>query len=372
LARCSSAGQLADALARSGVDLPDAVFVDLDTVAGAALGNTFAVIGEGARRVPVVLLSGDASTLAAAPAAADISFALLSPASDEDMRALRLAVRQLEQNEPSAPAPALPALDILVAEDNRTNQAVTKRLLERGGHHVTIVENGEQAVEAMERHGFDLVLMDINMPVMNGFEAVKLHRFASLGRRRTFIQALTADITPETVARCHEAGMDGCLHKPIDEAELNTVLAQAAGQTGRSASTSATPAPVAAEVAFDPEAVPLLDKAAFDNLAELGGPTFVEDLIATFGADGLRQIEGLVEAVEAADAPVFRDILHSLRSSSANVGARRLFALCLDWRAVETPQVEAGGEAFAGMLRSVLADTVAEMAAALAASRKAA
>jgi two-component system sensor histidine kinase RpfC len=315
-----------------------------------------------------VLLSADPETLAAAPAVFDIGVAMPSAATEPDVAVLRLMLMRLATEE-AQQAQTLPALDILVAEDNRTNQAVTRRMLERGGHRVTIVENGEQAVEALEKRAFGLVLMDINMPVMNGFEAVKLHRFASLGRSRTLIYALTADITPETVARCHEAGMDGCLHKPIEQDELQSVLALAAGG-GRGADAPPPAAERAADITFDPAAAPLLDKAAFDSLGGLGGPNFLEELVSTYGADALRHIDDLTDAVAVGDAPAFRDVLHSLRSSSANVGARRIFALCLDWRAAELAQIAQQGDAFNSELREALAQTIAEMDAVLAARCK--
>ena len=85
---------------------------------------------------------------------------------------------------------------------------------------VHLVDNGEAALDALNAHAFDIVLMDVNMPVMNGIEATKLYRFASLGMPRIPIVALTADATAEASARCEEAGMDACVTKPIEPARL--------------------------------------------------------------------------------------------------------------------------------------------------------
>jgi len=84
-------------------------------------------------------------------------------------------------------------LRILIADDNRMNCAVIAKILERAGYKAEIVSDGEQALDALEAGSFDVVLMDINMPVMTGIEAAKLYRFISLGERRVPILALTVD-----------------------------------------------------------------------------------------------------------------------------------------------------------------------------------
>src|SRR5262249_39986419 len=127
---------------------------------------------------------------------------------------------------PRADAQSGRQLAVLVAEDNRTNQKVIAKILERGGHRAHIVDNCEAALDALADRRFDLVLMDVNMPVMNGIEATKLCRFAAIGQRRVPIVALTADATPEMEARCTEAGMDGCVTKPIEPAQLLEIIEQ--------------------------------------------------------------------------------------------------------------------------------------------------
>jgi two-component system sensor histidine kinase RpfC len=112
------------------------------------------------------------------------------------------------------------SLSILVAEDKRTNQIVIAKILDRAGHRVTLVDNGEAALDMLEMQEFDLVLMDVNMPVMNGIEATKLYRFAALGRPHVPVVALTADATEEVARRCEEAGMDACITKPIEPNRL--------------------------------------------------------------------------------------------------------------------------------------------------------
>lgn len=252
-------------------------------------------------------------------------------------------------------------LSILAAEDNVTNQKVLLKLLERDGHEVQIVDNGEKAVEALAKAEYDLVLMDINMPVMNGLDATKLHRFASLGRARTPIYALTADVTPDTRQACAEAGMDGCLHKPIEQQELQTVLMSISGRRsvvaalGAAAMTSDAPEPVARleDKPLDLDQIPSADPATMASLHQLGGVDFVADLVAQFTTDALGQIDLLRRAVEQVDSAAFRDVAHSLRSSAANVGARRMFAVCLDWRNISTEAVASEGDQ---LVRRILAE----------------
>jgi two-component system sensor histidine kinase RpfC len=117
------------------------------------------------------------------------------------------------------------SLHILVADDNRINQNVVAKILERGGHSYTVVSNGEAALDALERETFALVLMDVNMPVMNGIDATRFYRMAAAGEKRLPILALTADATPEMAARCADAGMDLCIVKPVEANRLLDIIA---------------------------------------------------------------------------------------------------------------------------------------------------
>lgn len=127
-------------------------------------------------------------------------------------------------------------LHILVAEDNPMNQFVVRKQLQRLGHSVHIAENGSQAIEAFPNEDWDLILMDCQMPVMDGYEATRtIRRMETTSGRRVPIIALTANAMVEDRTRCYEAGMDDYLHKPIDMTELRRVLdAAGAGQEPQS------------------------------------------------------------------------------------------------------------------------------------------
>src|SRR5207237_8215350 len=102
---------------------------------------------------------------------------------------------------------------ILVAQDKATNQRVAQRILESGGHSVTIVENGEAALDALERGGFDVALFDLSMPVVLGLEALKLYRFAAKNPIPVLI--LSANVTTEVIAECQTAGASEFISKPL-------------------------------------------------------------------------------------------------------------------------------------------------------------
>ena len=120
-----------------------------------------------------------------------------------------------------------PTLKILVAEDNTVNQLVVKRILERAGHSVTVAGDGAQAVSAFTGGQFDAVLMDVQMPVMDGFEAAAAIRALERGAPdRTPIFALTAHALTGDRQKCLDNGMDGYFTKPIDSQEMLSTLAR--------------------------------------------------------------------------------------------------------------------------------------------------
>jgi signal transduction histidine kinase/CheY-like chemotaxis protein len=129
--------------------------------------------------------------------------------------------------------PSTEKLRVLVAEDNLVNQRLIGRLLQKWGHDVTIVSSGEQAVEATAGTPFDLVLMDVQMPGMDGFEATQAIRLreAATGAPHLTIIAITAHAMKGDRERCLEAGMDGYVSKPVEAAELHRTIAGARSGT---------------------------------------------------------------------------------------------------------------------------------------------
>jgi two-component system, sensor histidine kinase and response regulator len=116
-------------------------------------------------------------------------------------------------------------LNILLAEDNRVNQMVAVRMLEKMGHAVTVAANGKEALDAFAEKDFDLVLMDVQMPQMDGFEATSaIRQHETVSGKHLPIVAMTAHAMVGDRERCLEAGMDDYLAKPINQQDLKQAL----------------------------------------------------------------------------------------------------------------------------------------------------
>lgn len=248
-------------------------------------------------------------------------------------------------------------LRILVADDNVTNQRLVAKILRRAGHHVHVVQNGEDAVIALTERPFDLALMDVNMPVMTGLEAAAEYRVLSLGQRVVPIAALTADATPEMARRCLEAGMIDCITKPVTPAALIARIDRLV---------PAGPAPAAAVEPGDGQvrhiqshplfrlAQPALDREVLVDLEALGGDEFVAEMLTGFVREADDIIAELDQAARTDDPVGFRNQAHGLRSAAANVGARGIQELCAQCREVPVPALRADGTVLARRLRTEL------------------
>lgn len=245
--------------------------------------------------------------------------------------------RLLEAAEEGVPALSR-ALHILVADDHRINQRVIGKILDRAGHTYHIVEDGEAALEALEDDGrFDLVLMDINMPKMDGLEATKMYRFMALGQLHLPIVALTADVTAEMAKRCLEAGMDVCITKPVEPARLLELIGRLT--SGTTHQRSGTIVALTDHPRFRQNAVGALDSHILATLAELGGPAFVTSLLEEFMTEAQATVRHLGEAVRKSDMIAFRSHSHALRSSAVNVGALALGKLCDTWEQLKISEL---------------------------------
>ena len=287
-------------------------------------------------RPPVILLK--AQTGAVTP---DIALRrgclsiLACNASDVDIDHVLRAVASRVDRDASArfAGPRGSSLHILIADDNRINQTVVAKILERGGHTYTVVGNGEAALDALERETFALVLMDVNMPVLNGIDATKLHRFAETGGSRLPILALTADATPEMGRRCEEAGMDLCIVKPVEANRLLDIIASFA-QAVPAVSTQQRAADGTVVPFVSPDDVPQssVSLRMLKDLEALGGPDFVAGLARDFITEGCDLLVALRAAAQASDTASFQADAHALSSAATNIGAEGIVSLCRDFR----------------------------------------
>jgi signal transduction histidine kinase/DNA-binding NarL/FixJ family response regulator len=207
-------------------------------------------------------------------------------------------------------------LRVLVADDVAANRMVARAMLVAAGHRVDSAADGAEALAAVERDDYDVVLMDVQMPVMDGLEATRRIRALPGPKRRVPVLAVTASALPEQVEACRAAGMDGHLAKPIDrESLLGAVARLAAGDT-----LVHSPLP-----SGQPERQPLLDEAALRTLATELGPAalaVISEFISEIRLGGeVLGTQGLVR-----DLPRMRHAAHRLLGAARTLGARRLAA----------------------------------------------
>jgi signal transduction histidine kinase/CheY-like chemotaxis protein len=201
------------------------------------------------------------------------------------------------------------ARNVLLAEDNIVNQRVAVGLLKRRGHHVTVVENGQEAVEAVERDRFDIVLMDLQMPVMGGLEATKAirDRERETSRDRVRIVAMTAHAMSGDRERCLAAGMDGYLSKPT---ESRTLFAEVEGDAGASTT-------------------PPIDEN--DLVSRLhGDKELAAEIVRLFAEECPVLLQGIRTALDQRDSAAVRRAAHTLKgaaSTAAAVGVTEAAAL---------------------------------------------
>ena len=238
-------------------------------------------------------------------------------------------------------------LRVLVAEDNRTNQMVIGKILERAGHDFRIVSNGEEFLDALKAQTFDIALLDLHMPVMGGIEAAKLVRFMSPGSPRMPIVALTADATREARAECEEAGMDACLTKPIDTRKLFDLFESLVpgGEAVRRGPAEVSPesgGPAADPK--EPEEAPCLDPRYLQELSDLGGNSdFVVRLAWTFLKGSKEKVRGLERAVAERDVEKARELAHALKGNSGQIGALALMRACERFSGIAAGELERNG-----------------------------
>jgi len=216
---------------------------------------------------------------------------------------------------------------ILLAEDNIVNQKVALRLLEKLGYRADSVANGLEAVEALSRIAYSAVLMDCQMPEMDGYEATAEIRRREGAARHTPVIAMTAHAMQGDREKCLGAGMDDYLAKPVRPEELDAVLQRWASTDG-----AAEDAPVPIRLPGRPEH-PSIDLAMLNRLRAMnrdGEPDLAAEVFGLFLEDAPRHLEAMRQASTRGDADALRRAAHDLKSSAANLGAMTLSTLCKD------------------------------------------
>jgi two-component system sensor histidine kinase/response regulator len=217
---------------------------------------------------------------------------------------------------------------VLLVEDNPINQGVAKAMLAKLGLQWQLASDGAQAVDRVREQDFDLVLMDCQMPVMDGYQATAAIRALPGGRTATLpIIALTANAMQGDEQTCRDAGMNGFLAKPYSLAELRATLAGwlAGAPQAAAAPSASAPAPsVAAPPAAETSAINLATIDALRELDEDGGMDLVTRLVNSFLASADDHLERVATAATEGNTKALGQAAHSLKSSAANLGAQAL------------------------------------------------
>ncbi|MAT68559.1 MAG: hybrid sensor histidine kinase/response regulator [Planctomycetaceae bacterium] len=217
---------------------------------------------------------------------------------------------------------------ILLAEDGAVNRRVAVALLEKRGHQVTAVENGQEALEALAVERFDLVLMDVQMPVLDGFAATAaIREIESTAGRRTRIVAMTAHAMKGDRERCLEAGMDDYVSKPFRPAELFAAVedfepaaASELASPDAEQSLIADPAAVAKTGNGATSAEPVWDaEQALENVG--GSEDLLAEMVELFAEECPKQMADIEAAYATGDADQVMRAAHTLKSSAALLGA---------------------------------------------------
>ncbi|MEC9345697.1 MAG: response regulator [Pseudomonadota bacterium] len=245
---------------------------------------------------------------------------------------------------------------VLVADDNRINLQVAQVMLEKAGYWVSVAPDGTSAIRAMEQGDYEVVLMDVQMPDMDGYEATARIRRLGGAKASVPVVAVTANAMPEHREECLARGMDDFIAKPFDKVELLQLVARwalvgarATGGPGAAAEPDmATATGAAAAPLVEPQVEPTgdeIDRAVLDQFALDVGEDFLPELLADFVADTAERLERLGRDLTPENMPHIGREAHSLKSSAGTVGgvalsraAREVEAACETGDAVAARQ----------------------------------
>jgi signal transduction histidine kinase/DNA-binding response OmpR family regulator len=236
----------------------------------------------------------------------------------------------------AAPAAGLP-LHLLLAEDNKINQQFAVALLSKAGHQTDIAENGHQAVDAVRRTPYDAVLMDVQMPELDGVEATKQIRALPPPACLVYIIALTANAMQGARAEYLAAGMNDYISKPIDGKQLLAKLVDLSAKKKPVARPPEAPAGhdgskswTDGKTVFVPD-IPVLDEAKLAELDAVMSPPEIAEFIALFLAEAASHLAQLEEHRAKGDLSTAARVAHGITGMAGNVGAMQLSALAREF-----------------------------------------
>jgi two-component system sensor histidine kinase/response regulator len=302
----------------------------------------------------ILLTSGDRTEDAARCQQLGVSQRLMKPIKQSELYeaildALGIAPKKEEE---AAVSPALPAtrpLRILLAEDSIVNQRLTVGLLERHGHRITIASNGRQAVDLAVQDGFDVILMDVQMPELDGLQATRLIREheRETGRHVPVI-AMTAHALKGDRERCLDVGMDEYVAKPVRERQLLTALRNVLGDD------VPPPPPEEPAAEFPAATADVIDWNAALKICA-GDRALLRDLVQAFLEEHPRRIDEIRRAIDSADWELLHRAAHTIKGSMRYFGASAVFDRAFGLEQLAARQSLDGAEEIFALLKQELA-----------------
>lgn len=223
---------------------------------------------------------------------------------------------------------------ILVVDDNRTNRLVLESILLSDGYNVSLVNDGDEALEILEERSFDLMLIDVNMPRLNGIEATKLWRHMETADNHLPIIGVTADATEETLERCLASGMDERITKPVEAKKLIVKVREYCDHAVRSNDNQQDNENSSNTMVIDNLDSDIIDITRIDYLESIGNKDFVRLVIDSYCDETKDMSAQLQNDQGPCDLETFRFISHAVKSSANNIGAFRLSKLCKTYESI--------------------------------------
>src|SRR5882724_8441368 len=219
-------------------------------------------------------------------------------------------------------------LNILVAEDNGTNRLILAKILQRAGHSVDLVTNGDEALDWLEIKSYDLAILDMNMPVVTGPEVTKIYRATTAVESRIPMIILTANATIDAQQECEEAGVDAFLTKPIDAYALLDTVAKLTSTRQKNIPEFKGRSPTETNTGK----ITFLNENTLDQLKLLGEKDnyFIGTIIQGFIEENEQLLQAMHAALLKKEYVTFRKLAHTMKGSAGNVGAQVLYQLCCE------------------------------------------
>ncbi len=309
---------LTEALAWRRTSACDVLFVD------AKLISDDAEFGAIDQRPPIVLLAS-LHRLAIPGALTDVAGIVSKPIKRSQLHEVLQGLFGPARPARSGPSMAAPMAEslparVLLVEDNPINQKVALRILDRLGYRADVASDGVAAVAVVQKIEYDVVLMDVQMPLLDGLAATRQIRSSTLPGRQPWIVAMTAEALSGDEARCRAAGMDDYVSKPVHVAALAAAIRR--GLLARSSPPAPRElSPLAAEAVAEL-------RASLAALAQELGEDFIDTTVREFLRALPQRRAGLIDALQRRDTPALERAAHALQGESGSLGAHRLARAC--------------------------------------------